>query len=198
MPNGSVFEYQVVDDRPGLMVLEVRGKDARFLFAHESGGHRWQRVPPNEKRGRRHTSTVTVAVMPVLTPLALSLDAKDLEWKAVRTSTSAGGQKRDKTSSAVQMTHKPTGISVRVQTSRSQIANRETAERLIIARLTDMAIDSMGDQEAEHRRRQLGSGQRGDKIRTIRMQDGTVTDHRSGKTMPVARYLKGEIASLVR
>jgi peptide chain release factor 1 len=179
-----------------LLVLEVRGKDAGFFFAHESGGHRWQRVPPNEKRGRRHTSTVTVAVMPVLTPLEQSLNARDLEWKAVRTSTSAGGQKRDKTSSAVQMTHKPTGISVRVQTSRSQIANRESAERLIIARLAEHAFERMDKKEAEYRRRQIGSGMRGDKIRTIRMQDDTVTNHLNGKTMSAARYLKGDVASL--
>lgn len=190
--DGRVFECEIVDERPGMAVLQVRGRDARNAFAHESGGHRWQRVPPTEKRGRRHTSTVTVAVMPVLDVLVQELSARDIEWKATRGS-GAGGQAKNKTSNAVQMTHLPTGVSVRVETSRSQWENRQTAARLLAARLVEHAFSQMSAEEASYRRTQIGSGQRGDKIRTIRLQDDQVTDHRSGRTISAAKYLKGEI-----
>jgi len=180
-----------------MTVLEVSGQDAQGAFRHESGGHRWQRVPPNEKRGRRHTSTVTVAVLPVLVPILRSFNEKEIEWKAIRGSGS-GGQAMQKTSNAIQMRHVPTGISVRVETTRSQYENRQIAERMLAARLTEEAFRRMDKAEAMWRRKQIGSGQRGDKIRTIRLQDDTVTDHQLGRTMSAKKYLRGEIKSLVR
>lgn len=191
----SVFECDIIDQRPGLTVLEVRGKGARDAFGNEAGGHRWQRVPPTEKRGRRHTSTVTVAVMAVLDVFAQELQGGDIEWRADRGSGS-GGQARNKTSNAVRMTHLPTGVSVRVETSRSQWENRQTAQRLLAARLAEEAFGQMDAVEAELRRKQIGSGMRGDKIRTIRLQDDTVTDHRTGKTMKAKKYLRGELRDI--
>lgn len=193
--SGRVFSCEIIDDKPGLMVLEVSGKGARDSFMYESGGHRWQRVPPTEKRGRRHTSTVTVAVLPVLQVLVQDFNPNDVEWKAVIGSGS-GGQAKQKTSNCVQMTHKPTGISVRVETSRSQWENRQSAMRFLVARLTEEALGRMSKKEADSRRRQIGSGMRGDKIRTIRLQDDTVTDHRTGATMSAKKYLRGEIGGM--
>lgn len=174
----------------------MSGKGAEAAFEHESGGHRWQRVPPNEKRGRRHTSTVTVAVLPVLEGLDATFDDSEIEWYATRGS-GAGGQARNKTSNAVQMKHIESGVSVRVETSRSQWENRQIARRLLASRLTEWAVASLEKEFADDRRRKIGSGQRGDKIRTIRMQDNRVKDHRTGKTMPADVYLRGEIKELV-
>ena len=173
------------------------GEGAAEAFEFESGGHRWQRVPPNEKRGRRHTSTVTVSVIPTNLPDAeVLLQDHEVEWWATR-GTGAGGQARNKTSNCVMMKHIETGIQVRVETSRSQWQNRQSAKRLLAARLMDEAMEQfLGDQN-RIRKLHVGRGKRGDKIRTIRMQDDTVTDHRTGRKMSAAKYLKGEIGDLV-
>lgn len=194
--NGRVFDCEIVDERPGITVLEVFGKSAQRAFAGESGGHRWQRVPPNEKRGRRHTSTVTVAVMPVFDPVTTGLDDREIEWYATRGS-GKGGQSKNKTSNAVHMKHVPSGTSVRVETTRSQWENREIARRLLAARITQSAIRLMAEDDAKLRKDKIGSGQRGDKIRTIRLQDNRVTNHLTGVSMPADRYLKGDVRSLV-
>lgn len=190
------LKYEILDDRAAMLVFEVEGKGAEKAFAQESGGHRWQRVPPTEKSGRRHTSTVTVAVMPVRDQVVAEISESDIEWQATRGGGS-GGQARNKTSNCVQMRHRPTGIQVRVESARSQLLNREQAFRLLGARI--LAEQSLVSETAERleRRRQVGSGQRGDKIRTIRLQDGQVTDHRSGKRISTARYFRGHIKELV-
>jgi peptide chain release factor 1 len=120
------------------------------VFAHESGGHRWQRVPPTEKRGRVHTSTVTVVVLEEPTSSELTIDPRDLEEKFTRGS-GAGGQHRNKTDSAVQLRHKPTGVAVRAENGRSQAANRETALRLLRARL--IVAKQQTDAADRHRER---------------------------------------------
>ena len=193
----SIFSCELIEERPGFAVLEVRGRGALAAFKTEGGGHRWQRVPPSEKRGRRHTSTITVAVMPIAETAVETLREKDIEWRADLGS-GAGGQARNKTSNAVRMTHLPTGVSVRVETSRSQWENRQTAARLLTTRLAEEESKKAGAKQAASRKQQVGSGQRGDKIRTIRLQDDTVTDHRSGKSMPAKKYLRGEIAQIAK
>ncbi len=160
------------------------------MFAHEPGGHRWQRVPPTEKRGRVHTSTVTVAVLSEPTVVELQLSDRDLEYKTTRGS-GAGGQKRNVTASAVQLRHKPSGIAVRVESERSQHLNRQAALALLRAKLWERERGHLAGQRADERRRQLGSGMRGDKRRTIRVQAGTVTDHVTGRRWRFKDYARG-------
>lgn len=189
------LDCEIVDERPGTMVLEVSGLGAVAAFAHEAGGHRFQRVPPTEKRGRRHTSTVTVAVMPVRERGEFEIRAGEVEWQAT-VGTGSGGQARNKTASAVQMRHLPSGLSVRCDATRSQTENREIALRLLSARLDERERAHHARTVAAHRREQVGSGMRGDKIRTVRLQDDTVTDHVSGRSMKATRYLKGFVHEL--
>lgn len=179
-----------------MMVLVAKGKGANDAFRHEPGGHRWQRVPPNEKRGRVHTSTVTVAVLAVPEALGYDLDDTDLEWKACRGS-GAGGQHRNKRDTAIQLRHKPTGIMVRCEAERSQHANRQTARAMLAARLEQAEADRRVDGRNATRRAQVGTGMRADKVRTIALQRDQVTDHRLGRRMSAKRYLKGELDKLV-
>lgn len=182
----------LVEERPGLLTFEATGESARTLFATEPGGHRWQRVPPNERHGRRHTSTVTVAVLPVSREQEDAIRDEDIEWTATRGS-GPGGQHRNVTASAVQMRHVPTGITVRIENERSQGQNRALARRVLAARVAEIARQQRDSAEASERRRQVGSGQRGDKIRTVRMQDGRVVDHRTGRKTTLDRYLAGHL-----
>lgn len=185
----------MLDQRPGLTVFEVEGKSAERLFAPEAGGHRWQRVPPTEKRGRKHTSTVTVAVLAAEQDAAPQLDERDIEWQAT-VGSGPGGQHKNKTASCVVMTHKPTGLTVRIENERSQHRNRVSALRLLSARLAERERNSKNAERATTRREQVGSGERGDKIRTVRLQDDRVVDHRTGKRMKASRYLRGHVSEL--
>lgn len=190
------FDHALIDDRPGFVVLRVEGQKAQEAFAYESGGHRWQRTPPNEKRGRRHTSTVTVAVMPVFADAAKTWPDDEIDWWATR-GTGKGGQAKNKTSNAVHMKHVPTGIAVRVETSRSQWENRKLAKELLWTKLVEWSLSKLEGIEQQERRKKVGSGMRGDKIRTVRMQDHQVIDHRSGKRTTTRRYLAGHVDDLV-
>ena len=169
----------------------MKGLNAAEIFSQEAGGHRWQRVPPNEKRGRVQTSTVTVATLLEPTPGTFELFSRDVEWQACRGS-GAGGQARNKTSSAVQIRHLPTGLIVRCEAERSQHQNRETAMEILRAKLWASSQAKKDEELTNARRRQLGSGQRGDKRRTIRVQDGTVVDHVTGRRWRLREYLRGE------
>jgi peptide chain release factor 1 len=188
---GGVFSLELIEAQLGSVVVRVTGRGARGVFGDEAGGHRWQRVPPNEKRGRVHTSTVTVAVLAEPEALALEIADRDLEWSYCRASGS-GGQHLQKTDSAVQLVHKPSGLTVRCETERSQHYNRATAlailrARLFAARSAERAATANAD-----RRKQIGSGMRGDKRRTIRVQEGQVTDHLTGRTWRFKEYERGD------
>ncbi len=177
--------------------MRVQGRRAAEVFAGEPGGHRWQRVPPTEKRGRVHTSTVTVAVLPEPKPHELRIDPADLDESFTRGS-GKGGQHRNKTDTVVVLRHVPTGVVVRVDGGRSQSLNRETALGLLRARILAAQREAVVRERNSSRRDQLGCGARGDKVRTIALQRGTVTDHLTGRSMATDRYLRGHLQELRR
>lgn len=125
---------EILERVPGMTTLRATGKKAAALFEDESGGHRWQRIPPNEKRGRVHTSTVTVAILPEPTETEVKLDPKDLDIKATRGS-GPGGQHRNKTETCISIKHIPTGLMVRCDEERSQGLNKDLALALLRARI---------------------------------------------------------------
>lgn len=190
-PPRGVFDAAIVSDRPGVVILQVTGPGAEQVFKDEAGGHRWQRIPPNEKRGRVHTSTVTVAVLREPSQSEVVVRDCDVEWQAIRGS-GAGGQNRNKVSSAVQLWHKATGIMVRCEAERSQFQNRNTAMALLRARLLEIKESAAQGNEAASRRAQLGCGARGDKRRTVREQDDQVNDHITGRRWRLKDYLRGD------
>jgi peptide chain release factor 1 len=191
VPHATVFDLELIEERSGLLIFRALGDRAAKDFADEGGGHRWQRVPPMEKRGRVQTSTVTVAILEEPTPLQVRMDDRDLEWQTCRAS-GAGGQKVNKTDSAVQLRHRPSGLMVRVETERSQHQNRATAHALLAARLWERERQRVQNERDASRRDQVGAGQRGDKRRTIAVQRGTVVDHVTGRTWDLRRYMRGD------
>jgi peptide chain release factor 1 len=177
--------------RDGFTSLRVAGKDASTVFADEAGGHRWQRIPPNEKRGRVHTSTVTIAILPEPTEVELHLRPEDLDWKFSRGS-GAGGQKRNVTSSAVDLTHLPTNTRVHAESERSLTDNKRCALASLRARLWEAEKAKVDRERAVSRRDQVGTGQRGDKVLTVRCQDAIVSWHILGKKQSLRDYLEGK------
>src|SRR5262245_12267491 len=180
----------VLESCPGFMRLIVTGPDCQSLFAQESGGHRWQRVPPNERNGRVHTSTVTVAVLPLLNPEEIRLNPSELTILPC-VGSGPGGQNRNKTATAVTVIHKPTGLRVHCENERSQLQNREMAIAVLAARLKQASQAARDKECNEARRFQIGSGMRGDKRRTVAVQRGTVDDHPTGCRWRLKDYLAG-------
>ncbi|MCA9491218.1 MAG: hypothetical protein KC621_14910 [Myxococcales bacterium] len=152
-------------------------------------------MPPNEKRGRVHTSTVTVAVMREPTATEVRLDERDLDFRTCRGS-GAGGQHRNTSDTAVQLTHLPTGLRVRVESERSQLQNKASARALLGAKLLELERNRLDGDRNRDRREQVGSGMRADKRRTIALQRGQVTDHVTGRTIDARSYLRGGVESL--
>lgn len=186
---GGVFSVELIDDREGLIIFKSSGDDE--LWKGETGGHRIQRIPPTERKGRVHTSTITVATLPEITERQISIKDQELIWKTCRGS-GPGGQHRNKTESAVQVTHIPSGLSVRCESERSQHQNKESALELLRARLWEQRKKTLTDKRTNDRKEMVGSGMRGDKRRTIRFQDGQVVDHITGRRWKLKNYLRGE------
>ncbi len=178
-------------------VFTVTGKGAYSKLKFESGVHRVQRVPTTESGGRIHTSTATVAVLPEVSDVEVDLNMADLQIDTYR-SGGAGGQHINKTSSAIRITHKPTGIVVTCQDERSQLKNKEKALKVLRAKLYDMEAAEQADSVSEARRQQVGTGDRSEKIRTYNFHDGRVTDHRINLTLyKLESILNGDLEELV-
>lgn len=190
-PPRSVFSLELVERSQNSVVFLAHGKRAAEIFRDEAGGHRWQRVPPNEKRGRVHTSTVTVAVLPDLDSTEANIDPRDVEIQVARGS-GPGGQHRNKTESCVVVKHRPTGVTVRCEETRSQQQNRELALTVLRSRVWEIEQRKRDGERASRRRQQVGSGMRGDKRRTVRTQDGVVNDHVTGRKWTLKKYLRGD------
>jgi len=174
----------------------VQGEEAVLArLRAEAGGHRWQRIPPGEKRGRVHTSTVTVAVLDVPDTGAFVLRDADIEVLVTK-DTGPGGQHRNKTESCIVMRHLPTGLEAKAA-SRDQHQNRRQARAVLEARMAAYFADKAQTARNADRRGQVGSGMRGDKIRTYRVRDDVVIDHRSGTKMRLSALLTGGLDMLV-
>ena len=180
------------------IAFAVKGPGAWERFKHESGVHRVQRVPTTEAQGRIHTSTVTVAVLPEPEEVELpAIPVKDLQIDVYRSS-GPGGQGVNTTDSAVRIRHLPTGLMVTCQDERSQLRNKEKAMRVLRARLLDQIQHEQRSQIASDRRRQVGTGERSEKIRTYNFPDRRVTDHRIGLTLhKFDAIMEGELQELV-
>lgn len=172
------------------LFLEGHRKNLAGFF-YESGGHRYQRIPPTERRGRIHTSTVTVAVLEGIQQNDWTISDKDIEYRTTRDS-GPGGQHRNTTDSCVYAKHIPTGIEVKSAT-KSQHRNRILARSMLEARIKE-ADENLNRERVDTIRRNLvGSGMRGDKIRTYRFKDGIVIDHRSEKKYQLKSILEGRL-----
>jgi peptide chain release factor 1 len=175
------------------IIFEVKGRGAYGALKYESGVHRVQRVPVTESTGRIHTSTVTVAVLPEVEEVEISIDPNDVRVDVYR-STGPGGQSVNTTDSAVRLTHVPTGLVVSCQDEKSQLQNKERAFRILRARLYDIAQAEQNAEVAAERRSQVGTGDRAQKIRTYNFPQGRVTDHRVGLTSHrLEAILQGEL-----
>lgn len=157
--------------------FEIKGENCYRELQYETGVHRVQRVPATEKQGRIHTSTATVAILPIYKRTKIEINPADLEVETSRAG-GAGGQNVNKVETAVRLIHKPTGIDVRSQAERSQQANREKAMKLLISRLQQAKDEEEARMRAADRKGQVGTGDRSEKIRTYNFPQDRITDHR--------------------
>ena len=175
----------------------VTGKGVYSRLKFESGGHRVQRVPDTESSGRIHTSAATVAVLPVVEDVEIEINPADIKMDVYRAS-GAGGQHVNKTSSAVRLTHIPTGIIAECQTERSQTQNREYAMRLLKSRLYNIEKEKRDSELANERKSQVGTGDRSEKIRTYNYPQGRITDHRIGLSIyQMENFLNGDLDEMI-
>ena len=175
----------------------INGRGAWSRMKYESGVHRVQRVPETESGGRVHTSTATVAVLPEMEEVDVQLNPADIEMQVYRAS-GAGGQHVNKTSSAVRLIHKPSGIVVACQEERSQLQNREKCMRLLASKLYEIEQARIESEHTGLRRSQVGTGMRNERIRTYNFPQGRVTDHRVGLTLyRIDSIMNGDIDEII-
>lgn len=188
----SVFDVSILDERDGFISFLVEGKKTN-IFANEAGSHVWQRVSGTERKGRVHTSLVTVAVLTVPSEQEVVLRDSDLTITTF-CSSSAGGQHMQKNETAIRIIHKPTGLVATCQNERSQLQNKIYAMSVIRARIKESGAIAKSKSTQKERYDQIGYGERGGKTRTIRVKDNTVLCHITNRTKSLKEYLKGKIA----
>jgi len=171
------FKVEQLDDN----VIKIDGKDAFEMFKFEAGVHRVQRIPITEKRGRVHTSTATVSILPELEDIDLHISPDDIVFEAFRAG-GHGGQNVNKVSTAVRLVHKPTGIVVTCQTQRFQAQNRELAMEMLRAKLWEMEVEKQQNEISSIKLTQVGRGMRAEKIKTYNFPQDRLTDHRINKS----------------
>ena len=175
----------------------VNGRGAYSRLKYESGVHRVQRVPETESGGRVHTSTATVAVLPEMEEVDVQINPADIEMQVYRAS-GAGGQHVNKTSSAVRLIHKPSGIVVACQEERSQVQNREKCMRMLASKLYEIEQERIESEHTGMRRSQVGTGMRNERIRTYNFPQGRVTDHRIGLTLyKIDSVMDGDLDEII-
>jgi len=177
--------------------FEIKGKDVYKLLRYETGVHRVQRVPATEKNGRVHTSTASVAILPIRKKINLEINPADIEMEYSR-SGGKGGQNVNKVETAVRLIHKPTGIDVRSTNQRSQLANREQAMTILMAKLQQLEEEKEAKKYSGERKSQIGSGDRSEKIRTYNFPQDRVTDHRIKKSWHnLPKIMEGDISVII-
>ncbi len=175
----------------------ITGKGVYSRLKFESGVHRVQRVPDTESSGRIHTSTATVAVLPVVEDVEIEINPADIKMEVFRSS-GAGGQHINKTSSAVRLIHEPTGIVVECQTERSQFQNRDNAMKMLRTKLYEIEKQKQDSVISNARKSQVGSGDRSEKIRTYNYPQGRITDHRIGMSIyQMENFLNGDLDEMI-
>lgn len=197
------WQTEIIDETPTdvggykEVVVMITGDNVYSKLKYENGAHRVQRIPATESAGRVHTSTATVGVMPEYEKVDLVLDQKDIRTDVYRSS-GAGGQHINKTSSAVRMTHIPTGIVVAMQDQRSQQQNRVKALNILTARVYDYYESQNEEEYAAQRKTAVGSGDRSERIRTYNYPQNRVTDHRIGLSLnKLDRIMNGELDDVI-
>src|SRR5207302_4990434 len=191
------FRTEPISAGDGTYTFAVKGDGAYSVFKYEGGTHRVQRIPETESKGRIHTSTATVAVLPEAEDVDVTIDPNDLPIDVYR-STGPGGQSVNTTDSAVRITHLPTGLVVAMQDEKSQIQNRAKALQVLRARLLKLEQDRQAAELSDARRSQIGGGGRSEKIRTYNFKENRVTDHRVGLTLyKLDKVLMGELDELI-
>jgi peptide chain release factor 1 len=183
------FQTEMLEEN----VLKIAGRGAFGAFKYEAGVHRVQRIPATEKKGRVHTSTATVSILPELDDIDLHINPDDIDFEAFR-SGGHGGQNVNKVSTAVRLKHKPSGIVVTTSVERSQLQNREIAMQLLRAKLWEIEVEKRRNEIDSLRSTQVGRGDRSEKIKTYNFPQDRLTDHRinkSWKNLPL--ILAGDI-----
>ena len=177
--------------------FEISGEGAYSRLKFESGVHRVQRVPETESGGRVHTSTATVAVLPEMEEAEVDIRPEDIEMQVYRSS-GAGGQHINKTSSAVRLIHKPSGIVVACQEERSQVQNREKCMQMLASKLYEIEQEKISSAVTSERRSQVGTGMRNERIRTYNFPENRIVDHRTNyKAYNLDAVLDGDLQAVI-